>query len=326
MLVITLGDPLSISIAALSPLLNKLDRPRRFPVVVVGSLWQWRDQHKRLGLVSPELKVITELSSACDLQQCYFLDSGGAERSADECSTPERGAIAFQALYALDGFTPQNQLAVLTCPINKLHCAEAGFSDVGQTEYFQRLWRHPAIMVLAGPELRVGLATNHIPLAEVSQRLTVEVLSQKIALFEKTLQRNFGVPSPRIAVCGLNPHNGEGGLCSRGEEERVIVPAVQAYSQAHPLARIAGPFPADSVFWGARQGRWDGVLALYHDQGLGPFKTLHFDDGINVSGGLPYLRVSPDHGPVEEFYLKEGASYRSFSRAWHFAWEYLEKQ
>ncbi len=322
MIIITLGDPLSISVATVAKLLAT-SGSQSFPLLLVGSYWHWQDQIRRLGLTPLLMRPIKQLGEAKP-HELSFLDSGGAERPAEHLSGEERGQIACRALFSLEGFMPPHPLAVLTCPINKRHCAAAGFREVGQTEYFQRIWNKPAIMVLAGPALRVGLTTNHIALADVSSRLTRTLLVDKLALFHYTLQRNFGISKPRLVVCGLNPHNGEGGLCSKHEEETIILPAIASYNQANPLALpVAGPMPADSVFWAARHGHWDGVLALYHDQGLGPFKTLYFDDGINVSGGLPYLRVAPDHGPVEDYYLKEGASPQSFKRAWDFAQAYV---
>jgi 4-hydroxythreonine-4-phosphate dehydrogenase len=288
------------------------------PMVLIGSLWHWHEQQQRLGFSPMKIRSICTLHEATS-PQLYFLACPAPEKAAEYCTPQERGEIATSALRVLEGFRPkQGRLAVLTCPINKRNCALAGFKDLGQTEFFQRIWQQPAIMVLAGPRLRVGLVTNHVAIAELPAALArKELIAEKLSLFARCLQENFGIAKPRIGVCGLNPHNGEGGLCSRGEEEKIIAPMLASCPGA------AGPFPADTIFWQMLQGRWDGVLAMYHDQGLGPFKTLHFDDGINVSGGLPYLRVSPDHGPVSDLYLTRQASIASFQRAWQFVADYF---
>jgi 4-hydroxythreonine-4-phosphate dehydrogenase len=147
-------------------------------------------------------------------------------------------------------------------------------------------------MMMAGPRLRVVLVTIHLALADVPRRLTRDGVQQTIEITARALRQQFGIRAPRIAVCGLNPHAGEHGLFG-DEEDRIIAPAVRA---AHRHAKVVGPLAADSVFAHAVEGRYDAVVCMYHDQGLAPFKLLHFADGVNVTLGLPFVRTSPDHG------------------------------
>jgi 4-hydroxythreonine-4-phosphate dehydrogenase len=182
-----------------------------------------------------------------------------------------------------------------TGPIQKLSMARAGFRYAGHTDYLaEALGAHAVLMLLAGPSLRVALATVHVPLREVPDRLTLDGLCASLRLLDRGLRQWFRLPRPRLAVCGLNPHAGEGGLLGH-EETRVIAPAVRRSRRLG--IRVEGPLPADSLFATvARDRRFDAVLAMYHDQGLGPLKALDFERAINVTLGLPLPRTSPDHG------------------------------
>lgn len=259
MLVITMGDPWGVSVELLAPLLARGDAGKG-PVSVIGSRWHWQDQVRRGKL--PDLPAgIT------------FVDVGDAatSRGAESLTPAERGAVARRSLEALKTFAPAARLAVVTAPIDKHAAHAAGYEFPGQTEFFEHLWGGPAVMTLAGPKLKVGLVTNHLPLRDVPTKVTRALVEQKLALFVRTLRESFGVRTPRVAVCGLNPHAGDQGLFG-DEDVRVVAPAVEAAIRAGG-AEIHGPLPADTVFYRAVQGRYDGVLAMYHDQGLGPLKT-----------------------------------------------------
>ncbi|MBB4154079.1 4-hydroxythreonine-4-phosphate dehydrogenase [Sphingomonas jinjuensis] len=186
--------------------------------------------------------------------------------------------------------------ALVTGPVSKAQLYDIGFSHPGQTEFVaERCGVAPAnaVMMLAGPTLRVVPITTHVPLAAVSSLLTVELIAAKARATARGLARNFGISVPRLAIAGLNPHAGEGGALGR-EEIEVIEPAV-ALLQAEGLA-IEGPFAADTLFHPRARARFDAVLCPYHDQALIPLKTLHFDEGVNITLGLPIVRTSPDHG------------------------------
>ncbi len=208
---------------------------------------------------------------------------------------PEGGRAAGLALEAACGLLRSGQAAgVVTCPLHKAMLLAAGFAFPGHTEFLaERLGvgRDGVCMHLCGPRLRVSLVTTHPPLARVPQLVTRERILHCLSL-TADLMRRQGIPGP-VAVCGLNPHAGEAGTIGR-EEVEVIAPAVDEARAAG--LDVVGPLPADSLFHFAAQGKYAAVLAMYHDQGLGPLKLLHFGEAVNVTLGLPVVRTSPDHG------------------------------
>ncbi|MFO7563689.1 MAG: 4-hydroxythreonine-4-phosphate dehydrogenase PdxA [Enhygromyxa sp.] len=199
---------------------------------------------------------------------------------------------------------PARRPALVTAPIDKAVASREGLRHPGHTEYLaERAGVEDFAMLMAGPTIRVVLATIHVPLREVPRRLDEAAILRAGSLLAEALVRDFGIPAPRIGVLGLNPHAGEGGLLG-DEELRVIAPAIErlrAWSAARQLAaEFRGPLPADTAFHHHRVGELDGVVAMYHDQGLGPFKLAHFYDGVNVTLGLPFVRTSPDHGTAKD--------------------------
>ncbi len=185
--------------------------------------------------------------------------------------------------------------AVCTNPINKKALQDgANFGFPGHTEFLAHLCDSPRpVMMLAGPDLRVVPVTIHIPLSQVPAALTPELLEETLRVTHAGLQRDFGIPAPRIAVSGLNPHAGEGGAMGFDEIERII-PVLHRLAAEGML--VTGPFPADTMFHPRARATYDAAVCMYHDQALIPTKTLNFDDGVNVTLGLPIVRTSPDHG------------------------------
>ncbi len=182
---------------------------------------------------------------------------------------------------------------MVTCPISKEGLKLAGSPFPGHTEMLAHLTRTKRFrMMLAGDRLRVVLVTIHEPLARVAALLTRERIADCIAMTSQALEQDFGIRNPRIAVAGLNPHCGENGMFGN-EEKDIIMPAVQSWQGS---AEVSGPWPPDTVFFQAARGDYDAVVCMYHDQGLIPFKLLHFQDGVNVTLGLPIVRTSVDHG------------------------------
>ena len=181
---------------------------------------------------------------------------------------------------------------VVTGPVSKAELAAIGYEFPGQTEFFAARWGGTPVMAFCGGRLRVVLATWHVPLCEVPQRLGPQLLRRTVAAAD-TLTRAEGIPQPRIGVCGLNPHAGEGGLL--GEEERDFLnPALGRLRADFPGLSLCEP--GDTLFARALRGEFDVVIALYHDQGLAPLKVIDFDEAVNVTLGLPHVRTSPDHG------------------------------
>ncbi|MFC1828353.1 4-hydroxythreonine-4-phosphate dehydrogenase PdxA [Thermodesulfobacteriota bacterium] len=184
--------------------------------------------------------------------------------------------------------------AIVTCPINKSAMHSAGFRYSGHTELLaEKTGTDRFVMMLAGKKLRVVLVTAHTPLRDVPSMLSVEKIYDTIRITAHALQDRFGIEAPRIAVAGLNPHAGEQGLFG-DEEDKIISPAVQQARKER--IDVHGPLPPDTLFTHAKQGQYDVVVCMYHDQGLIPFKMIHFTDGVNTTLGLPIIRTSVDHG------------------------------
>jgi 4-hydroxy-L-threonine phosphate dehydrogenase PdxA len=173
-----------------------------------------------------------------------------------------------------------------------------------------------ALMFMISESMRIGVATDHVPLSKVSSLITVETLIRKIRLMNQSLIRDFGIRKPRIAVLGLNPHAGDNSLLGT-EEAEIILPSIQKAQKDGILA--FGPFPADGFFGAGSFTKFDGILAMYHDQGLTPFKALSFDSGVNFTAGLPFVRTSPVHGTAFDIAGKGEASENSFRQAIYLA-------
>jgi 4-hydroxythreonine-4-phosphate dehydrogenase len=243
------------------------------------------------------------------------LDSGGLPADVQysvvgqtiNCSlgqpTTETARAAWEALEEAARLALKGDLdAVVTGPINKAAMYKIGFEFPGQTEFFAaRASVDNFAMLLTGGHLTVALVTVHLPLREVASVLRTDEIVRVGSLLSDFLQRR-GIPSPRIAVAGLNPHAGESGAIG-GEEDEIIIPAVNRLQSAignRKSAIFAGPFSPDTIFHHAANGDWDGVLCMYHDQGLIPLKLHAFHEGVNVTLGLPFPRTSPDHGTAFE--------------------------
>ncbi len=186
--------------------------------------------------------------------------------------------------------------ALVTAPISKENIQSDQFHFPGHTEYLESAAGdgNKALMILCTSGLRVALATIHVPLAQVATSLTVEGIREKLRLFNASLKRDFNIDGPRIAVLSVNPHAGENGILGT-EEHDIILPAMQQ-SLDEDGVQCFGPYAADGFFGARHYRRFDGVLAMYHDQGLAPFKTIAMDEGVNFTAGLPIVRTSPDHG------------------------------
>jgi 4-hydroxythreonine-4-phosphate dehydrogenase len=185
---------------------------------------------------------------------------------------------------------------VVTGPVSKEQLYSIGFSHPGQTEFVaERCGVSPGnvAMMLAGPTLRTVPVTTHLPLADVPHSLSAALIEARARTVLRGLQRNFGIAEPRLAISGLNPHAGEGGMLGR-EEVEIIAPAIDTLRSEG--WRVTGPHPADTMFHAAARARYDAALCMYHDQALVPLKALHFEDGVNVTLGLPIIRTAPDHG------------------------------
>jgi 4-hydroxythreonine-4-phosphate dehydrogenase len=229
-------------------------------------------------------------------------------------ATPESGARAMVALNAAIEDLKNNRIQVLvTGPVNKQTIATHHPDFRGQTEHITaQCGASQSMMMLCDDNIRVGLVTNHLSLKDVAAAIDINTIITKIELLHQSLKQDFFIHKPRIAVLGLNPHAGDNSLLGK-EEKEIIAPAVNRAKEKGILA--LGPFPADGFFGSHHYRHFDAVLAMYHDQGLVPFKTLTFDTGVNYTAGLPVVRTSPDHGTAYDIAGKDKASAGSLRNA-----------
>ena len=233
-------------------------------------------------------------------------------------STEIAGQLAFQALEMACEDLIQKQIDVLvTAPINKKNMQSDSFRFPGHSEYLaDKFGAKDILMLMVSDQLRVGVITGHMPLKDVPGALNTALILKKIEVLNKSLTRDFGIRKPKIAILGLNPHAGDLGVLGN-EESEVISPAIE---QAWNKGMVAyGPYSADGFFGSNNYLKFDGILAMYHDQGMIPFKALSFDRGVNFTAGLPYVRTSPAHGTAYEIAGTNTASPNSFREAVHLA-------
>ena len=292
---VTLGDPTGIGPEIVAAAIRAVPR-------------EWRD---RLIVYGDDLAGVGDLG--------VRLVGAGPGRSAipgrpDETS----GAAQIGYLEAALAAANRGELdAIVTAPISKTWAKRAGFAFPGHTEMLgARLGAKDVVMMFAGPRFKVALATIHLPLARVAAALTTAGIRRTIELLRESLIRDFGIAAPRIGVVGLNPHAGEGGLLGT-EDDEIIAPAVGA---------CKGPLVPDVAFRDALDGKYDALVAMYHDQGLIPVKLVDFDEAVNVTLGLPIVRTSPDHGTAYDIAGKGLARSISMQRALELAVAMVERR
>jgi 4-hydroxythreonine-4-phosphate dehydrogenase len=225
----------------------------------------------------------------------------------------ESTKMAIDSLEAATEALMKGEIDVLvTAPINKDEMVKMGFKHAGHTGYFEEKFNKKGLMFLVTDGLKVAVSTHHIPISQVAENISKEKIKKQIKTLNQTLIEDFSISKPKIAVLGLNPHSGDGGVIGN-EEIEIISPAIKELSDQGILA--FGPFPADSFFQPSKYQNFDAVLAMYHDQGLAPFKTLAYEEGVNYTAGLPFIRTSPDHGVAYDIAGKNIADEQSFLEA-----------
>ena len=228
---------------------------------------------------------------------------------------PEAGKAALGALErAIEEYKEGLIDVIVTAPINKHTIQSETFAFPGHTEYIEERLGDGAksLMILMKDDFRVALVTGHIPVSQIASTITKELIQEKLAIFNHSLKQDFAIGAPRIAVLSLNPHAGDEGLLGK-EEEEIIIPALKEMAAKGILCY--GPYPADGFMGSGNFTHFDGVLAMYHDQGLAPFKALAMDEGVNYTAGLPVIRTSPAHGTAYDIAGKGLASADSFRQA-----------
>ncbi len=234
-------------------------------------------------------------------------------------STPEAGEAAYIALErAVEDLKNGEIHALVTAPINKKNIQSEKFHFPGHTEYLAQHFGNTenALMLMVNDVMRIAVVTGHIPLREVPSTLTSELVLKKLQILNHSLKEDFMVVRPRIAVLGLNPHAGDDGLIG-DEEKTILLPAMKEAEKAGIIC--VGPYPTDGFFGSGSFTKFDGILAMYHDQGLTPFKTISMDNGVNFTAGLPIIRTSPAHGTAYDIAGQNVASENSFRQALYLA-------
>lgn len=233
-------------------------------------------------------------------------------------STSIAGESSYKALDRAASDLRNGEIDVLvTAPINKDNIQSEDFSFPGHTEYLTKKFEvDDYVMLMVSEELKVGVVTGHIPLSEIPSQLTQELILSKLRIIAQSLKQDFSITNPRIAVLGLNPHAGDNGLLG-SEEQEVIAPAIKEAKEEGIVA--LGPYPADGFFGTSAYMKFDAILAMYHDQGLTPFKMASFERGVNYTAGLPVIRTSPAHGTAYNLAGEDKASPESFRQALYLA-------
>ena len=239
-------------------------------------------------------------------------------------STPESAKAAITSLeWAVRDIKNGDIDVLVTAPINKRAMVKEGFGNTGHTEYLSHQFGCSSLMIMVCDRIRIGIVTNHLALKDVPSAITHNLLYDKIMLMNESLKRDFGVPMPKIAVLALDPHGGDNGVIGT-QDQTVVKPVIDEAQSKGVLAY--GPFPSDGFFGSSEFNKFDGVLALYHDQGLIPFKLMSFTEGVNFTAGLPYVRTSPAHGTAFDIAGKDKASEQSFRSAVYLACKILRNR
>ena len=265
--------------------------------LIVGSLAVLETHAGRLKVATPRLQAVKSARETVSEGVCAVLEAGSSPHAAVNFGkiTKASGKLAMEALEAASDTVRNGDAdALVTAPISKEAISLAGYDNVGHTEFLaRRLASGSVVMMLVAENMRIGLVSVHVPVREVSGIVTGKAVAKHIRAMGASLSRDYGIARPKIAVLGLNPHAGDGGVIGR-EEQDIIAPAIEQCCKEGHLA--FGPFSADGFFGAGSYKQYDAVLAMYHDQGLIPFKTLAFGRGVNHTAGLAIVRTSPDHG------------------------------
>ena len=281
--------------------------------VIYGSIDVLQEYKKILHLPDLPLQSISDVT-ALKKNKVNIIDCFDEKLDLEfGQSTDAAGKLAFKSLERVTDDALSSKIDVIvTAPINKRNVSDFYSGFTGHTGYISDRSEKEALMILCSEKLKIAMVTGHIPLSKVAETINTDLIIKRIEALNKSLIHDFGIDRPKIAVLGLNPHSGENGLLGT-EEEKIIVPAISQVKTKRILA--FGPYASDGFFGSGNYANFDGILAMYHDQALIPFKTLSFEDGVNYSAGLDFIRTSPDHGTAYEIAGQKIASESSFRQA-----------
>lgn len=294
---ITLGDPNGIGPEVVLKALADRRLLKYMEPVIVGSAHVLQTHAQELGFQDTRFRVVQQIQEATPREGITVLDTAQGEKPivAFGETNEAGGRLSMAAVEQAIALCMKGHVdGMVTAPISKEAISLAGYQYAGHTEFLaERTGSKSYTMLMVAENLRIGLVTTHLPIWDVPKGVTRERICENVNIIHQSLQNDFGIARPRIAVLGLNPHAGDGGVMGT-EETQTIIPAIEQCCEAGTL--VFGPFAADGFFGMSSYLHYDAVLAMYHDQGLIPFKTLAFKSGVNFTAGLPIVRTSPDHG------------------------------
>ena len=310
---ITLGDPAGIGSEVILKALADPEVRNAADYLILGNRSILEETASSIGLddLPATFTDASELSDGCSLMEVGDIPAGGILRNH---VSAEAGRLSIGYLMKAIDLAKADQVdAIVTAPINKEAIYKAGFDFPGHTEVLAKETNtEKFVMMLVGGPLRVALVTIHVPLRAIFDLITKEAIVDTVTVTNDSLKKYFGLPFPRIGVCGLNPHASDGGRFG-DEEARIVTPAIQELKSMG--INCTGPLPPDTAFYQAGQGAYDVMVALYHDQGLIPLKLVGFETGVNVTLGLPIIRTSVDHGTAFDIVGENKASPASMIEA-----------
>jgi 4-hydroxythreonine-4-phosphate dehydrogenase len=302
---VSIGDPAGIGPEVLAKAWTRRNEERLPPFFAIGDLRSlstvWDGPLRKIDSSAEAARVFDEALPIWEVEDAGEIVPGKPNMPGARCAI---ASLEIAVGLAREGAAA----AIVTGPVSKAELYAIGFTHSGQTEFVaERCGVSPGnvAMMLAGPTLRTVCITTHVPLARVASLLTVDLVVSRARVTARGLQRDFGIAAPRIAIAGFNPHAGESGALGR-EEIEILAPAIEQLRDEG--LEIIGPLAADTMFHPRARARYDAALCTYHDQALIPLKTLHFDEGVNMTLGLPIVRVAPDHGTAFEIAGKDQAN------------------
>ena len=310
---VSIGDPNGIGLEIIIKAFSHQKTLNEFIAIVYSNveIIEFHLAHLKLDL---EINVIKSISESLKGKLNVFEISSYNFKVDFGKSNIQSGDIAFRSLSTATKHIIENKIdCLVTAPIDKNTIQSKNFEFNGHTEYLTKISnKNNSLMLMVHQNLKVGVVTNHLSIAQVAEAISEELILTKIAILEKSLKNDFNIKNPKIALLGLNPHAGDGGIIGI-EEITIIKPAIKIANEKN--FRVFGPYPADGFFASEKHKEFDAVLGMYHDQGLIPFKMLSKNQGVNFTAGLPIIRTSPDHGTASDIAGKNKASFKSFMNA-----------
>jgi len=309
---ISIGDPNGIGIEVMLKALSERPNDDKCNFIIYSSFELIMNQKKDLNIITLPLKKIDkfdEISPNSISIKEVFTGSKYKFGVVDK-KVSQNSIISFKE--AVNDAIDKNIDVLITSPIDKSLAYSDSFKYSGHTDYLRYYFDLDPMMLMVSKKLKVGLITEHIALKDVIHNISVEKTTKKLRLLYQTLKKDFGIINPKIAILSINPHVGDNGLIGT-EDQKLIKPAIIELNQDQDI--ISGPFSADTFFCNDNYTKYDAILAAYHDQGLIPFKTISFGEGVNYSAGLPIIRTSPDHGTGFDIAGKSKADPSSFKQA-----------